>query len=144
MTANRWWVRFGARWMARIDGASGIVQMATLSVTAFSTFSIMLQNFGLGHIVPYLGAVCIAGFILFVYLYAEGGVWNQVSRDRVDLSTNYAGPTMRIDDELIGAAVFAAIHKRPPEDEELEAISEAVDQPWHDYREGIPEEKLRQ
>jgi hypothetical protein len=44
---------------------------------------------------------------------------------------------MRMDDELIGSSVFAAVHRRPPDEEEQEAISEAVDAPWREYRDGI-------
>lgn len=143
MTANRWWVRLGARWLARIDGASGIVQMATLSVTAFSTFSIMLQNFGMGYLVPYLGLVSTVGFVVFVYLYAEGGVWNQVSRDRVDMSTNYAGPTMRMDEEMAARAILAGLKQRPLTEEEREAIKAEADDVFFEYRDGIPEEKLQ-
>jgi len=137
MTATRWWVKVAARWLARIDGVKGQVQMFSLAVTAFSTFSIMLQGFGLGKYVPYLGIVSVVVGIVYVYLYTEGGVWNQVSRDRADMSTNYAGPSMRMDDEIIGCAVFAAINGRPPDEQERKAIAEAVDEPWGDYREGI-------
>lgn len=140
MTATRWWVKTAARWLARFDGVSGQVKMGSLAVTAFSTFSIMLQNFGLGHFVPYIGVAAFVFFIVYTYYFTEGGVWNQMARDRVDLSTNYAGPTMRMDDELIGLAVFAAVHERPPTDDERQAISEAVDGGWHDYRDGLSEE----
>jgi len=140
MTANRWWVKVAARWLARFDGVSGQVRMFSLAVTAFSTFSIMLQGFGYGHLVPYIGLVGLACGVVYTYYFTEGGVWNQMARDRVDLSTNYAGPTMRMDDELIGLAVFAAIHQRPPTDEERQAIVEAVDGPWHEYRDGLPPE----
>lgn len=139
MTATRWWVKFAARWLARIDGVKGQVQMFSLAVTAFSTFSLMLQGFGMGHVVPYIGVVGVSVGVAYTYLYSEGGVWNQVARDRVDLSTNYAGPTMRMDDEMIGLAVFAAIHKREPTPEEREAISNTLDDSWNDYRDGLPE-----
>lgn len=137
MTANRWWVKLAARWLARIDGVKGQVQMFSLAVTAFSTFSIMLQGFGLGHLVPFLGIAAALIGIVYVYLYTEGGVWNQVARDRQDLSNNFSGPTMRIDDELIGCAVFAAVHGRAPDDDERGEISEAVDGPWREYRQGM-------
>lgn len=140
MTAQRWWVKIIARWLARVDGVKGQVQMFSLAVTAFSTFSIMLQGFGLGHVVPYLGVGGVVLGIVYTYLYTEGGVWNQVARDRQDLSTNYAGPTMRMDDELIGLAVFAAIHQREPTAEERQAIANTLDDGWREYRDGLPEE----
>lgn len=140
MTAQRWWVRLAARWLARLDGVKGQIQMFSLAVTAFSTFALMLQGFGLGYVVPYVGIIAIVVGIVYTYLYTEGGVWNQVARDRQDLSTNYAGPTMRMDDELIGLAVFAAIHQREPSPEERQAISNTLDDGWHDYRDGLSPE----
>jgi len=137
MTANRWWVRLIARWLARIDGVKGQIQMFSLAVTAFSTFSIMLQGFGLGHIVPYLGGVAVLVGTLYVYLYTEGGVWNQVARDRQDLSTNFSGPTMAMDDTLIGISAFVAVNGRKPTKKEREMIEDAVKEQWDEYRDGI-------
>jgi len=136
MTANRWWVRLAARWLARIDGVTGQIQMVSLSVTAFSTFGILLQNYGLGGLVPYLGAAAAGGGLVYVYLYTEGGVWNQVAKDRQDLSNDFSGPTMKMDDTLIGVAVFAAINGREPDEDEIRTIERAVDGQWRDYRDG--------
>jgi len=137
MTATRWWVRLAARWIARLDGVTGQIQMFSLAVTAFSTFSLVLQGFGLGYIVPYLGVGGVVVGLAYTYLYTEGGVWNQVARDRQDLSTNFSGPAMYIDDVLTGVAVFSAVHGRPPDDDELAAIRAAIWDEWEEYREGI-------
>lgn len=137
MTANRWWVRWGARWAARLRGAQSYIQMASLGVTAFSTFSLVLQAAGLGRFVPAIAGLGIIGTFGFAWLYAEGGVWNQVQLDTQELSNNYAGPTMRIDDELIGLAVFAAVHGREPTEEEAEVIAETVDGGYRELRDGI-------
>jgi len=137
MTANRWWVKIAARWLARIDGIKGQVQMFSLAVTAFSTFSIMLQNFGLGSYVPYIGAVASVVGVIYAYYYNEGGVRNQVQKDRNDLSQNFSHPGNKIDDTIIGAAVFAANKGRVPDEEELEAIEESVDTVWREYRDGV-------
>jgi hypothetical protein len=137
MTANRWWVKLAARWLARIDGVQGQVRMISLAVTAFSTFSIMLQGFGLGRYVPYVAVFGVLMGTVYTYYYNEGGVRNQVQRDRADLATNFAGPSNKIDDTLIGAAVFGAVHGRPPDDEELDAIKDSVDKPWREFRQGI-------
>lgn len=140
MTANRWWVKAIARWLARIDGVKNHVQMFSLAITAFSTFSIMLQGFGLGHVVPYLGVAAIVLGVVYTYLYTEGGVWNQVARDRQDLSTNYAGPTMAMDDVTIGVAAFVAMQGRKPTAEERQMIEEGVKEQWMEYRNGLPAE----
>lgn len=137
MTAERWWVRYAARWLARIDGVSGQLRLAMLGLTGISTASLTLKQYGHGQYAWPLIITLSLGMLVYTYLYAEGGVWNQVSRDRADLATNYAGPTMKMDDEIIGAAVFAAMHGRPPEPEEYDAIRQAVDQPWQEYRHGI-------
>jgi len=71
MTANRWWVRKIARWLARINGVKAHIQMVSLAVTAFSTFSIMLQGFGLGEYVPIVGVGAALGGIVYTYLYTE-------------------------------------------------------------------------
>lgn len=136
-TAERWWVRVAARWLARIDGVSGQVRVFSLGVTAFSTFSLVLQNSGHGDLVVPLGVVGLLAVPLYTYLYTEGGVWNQMARDRADLSGNYAPPTMRIDDELIARGVLAALKGETLTRSERAAISDELDDGWHDYRDGI-------
>jgi uncharacterized membrane protein len=136
MTANRWWVRLAARWLARIDGVKGQVQMFSLAVTAFSTFSIMLQGFGLGRYVPYLGAIAAVVGTLYVYLYAEGGVWNQVQRDRQDMSNNWAGPNSKIQSELIARSVIAAQRGEELSETEREAVRNEAHSAFVEYRNG--------
>lgn len=140
MTANRWWVKAIARWLARVDGVKGQVQMVSLAITAFSTFSIMLQGFGMGRFVPYVGVIGVVTGVVYTYLYTEGGVWNQVARDRQDLSTNYAGPTLAMDDVTIGVATFVAMQGRKPTPEERAMIESAVREQWDEYRDGLPQE----
>lgn len=137
MTADRWWVRLAARWIARVDGVKAHIQMVSLAITAFSTFSIMLQNFGLDRFVPVVGIIGLVLGVAYTYLYAEGGVWNQVQRDRQDLSNNYSGPAMLMDDTTTAVGVFAAVHGRPPTEEEREMIENGVASQWKEYREGI-------
>lgn len=137
MTANRWWVRLAARWLARIDGVRGQVQMFSLAITAFSTFSIMLQGFGLGRFVAPLGVGAVLVGIVYVYFYNEGGVRNQVSRDRQDLSNNYSAPAMLMDDTVTGVSNFVAINGRRPTEDEREMIEAAVREQWLEYRDGI-------
>lgn len=146
MTATRTWVKVIARWIARVeiarwiarvDGVKSHVQMISLGVTAFSTFSIMLQGFGLGGYVLPLGIAIVGISPVYVYLYTEGGVWNQVSRDRRDLSTNYVSPGNLMDDTLIGVADFVARNGRKPTPKERQMIEEAVREQWEDFRDGI-------
>lgn len=137
MTANRWWVRLAARWLARVDGVSGQLRLAMLALTGFSTATLTLRQYGHGQLALPLVGVLSAGMVVYTYLYAEGGVWNQMARDRVDLSTNFAGPTMRMDDELIARGILAAQKGRELESDEREAIKTELDVAFQEYRHGI-------
>lgn len=136
MTATRWWVKAFARWQARIDAIKGQIQAASLAVTAFSTFSLVLQGFGLGRYVPYLGAVLAILGPTYAYLFFEGGVWNQVSRDRADMSSNFAGPAGRISTEMNGRTLTAGMKERPLTEEERRAIKSEADAVFEEYRDG--------
>lgn len=136
-TAERWWVRMAARWLARVDGVSGQIRVFSLGVTAFSTFSLLLQNSGHGELVAPLGIVLAILVPVYTYLYAEEGVWNQVNRDKMDMSTNYAGPTLRIDDELIARGVIAGMNGEELTDSERQAISNELDKAFAENRDGI-------
>jgi len=130
-------VKVAARWLARVDGVSGQIRVFSLAVTAFSTFSLVLQNSGRGELVTPLGVVLAVGLPAYIYVYAEGGVWNQVSRDKQDMSTNYAGPTMLMDDVQIAVGTFVAVHGRKPTEEEREEIESAIREQWSTYRNGV-------
>jgi hypothetical protein len=137
MTAQRWWVRAAARWIARINGVQGQVQMFSLAVTAFSTFSIMLQGFGLGWAIPYLGVGAAVLGIVYTYLYTEGGVWNQVARDRQDMSNNFAAPTSYIRSEMLARALLAGEKGEALSEEEREAMQDELGVTFRDLRDGI-------
>lgn len=137
MTATRWWVKAFARWQARIDAIKGQIQAVSLAVTAFSTFSLVLQGFGLGRFVPFLGVVLAVVGPAYAYLFFEGGVWNQVSRDRADMSSNFAGPGARISSEMQARALAAAIKEEPLTDAEREAIKHESDVVFGEFRDGV-------
>jgi hypothetical protein len=137
VTANRWWVRFGARWLARIDGVSGQLRLLFLAMTGYGIVLQTLARYGFGgYAIEFIAASGVL-LVIYTYYFNEGGVRNQVSRDRQDLAHNWAGPNMRMDDPLIGAAMFAAMEGRAPTEEEFEAIEEAVDTYWRGYRDGV-------
>ena len=136
-TAQRWWVRLAARWLARVDGVSGMIRLAMLGMTGLSTATLTLRQYGHGEYAWPLIAVVMIGTIVFTYLYTEGGVWNQMSRDRQDLSNNFAGPSMRINDELLARGLLAAEEKRELSDTERQAIKTELDAAFEEYREGL-------
>lgn len=136
-TAERWWVRLAARWLARVDGVSSQLRLAMLGMTGVSTATITLKQYGHGEFAWPLIAVTAIAVLAFTYLYTEGGVWNQVSRDRNDMSSNFAGPTMRIDDELEAVSIVAGIKGRSLTEAEREAIEAELDRAWAKYRDGV-------
>lgn len=137
MTATRWWVRLGARWLARVDAVKGQIQMLSLAVTAFSTFSLLLQSFGLGQFVAPLGVGGVVGALAYAYLYAEGGVWNQVSRDRADMASDWAGPNAAITTEMTARALRAAEKGDELSDDERQAVRGEVGDAFHELRDGV-------
>ena len=137
MTAQRWWVKLAARWLARVDGVSGMIQLAMLGLTGISTATLTLRQYGHGEYAwPFIAVVSV-GALVFTYLYTEGGVWNQMARDRQDLSTNFAGPSMRMNNELLARAVLAAEEGRELSEDERRAIKTELDHAFDEYRDGI-------
>jgi len=125
------------------------LQAMSLAVTAFSTFSLVLQNAGYGEYVPHLGVVAGLGWIVYTYYYAEGGVHNQKQRDMVDLSDNYSGPTMALD-ALIESKQLAylAYSIQNGDEKSLEKLQSemreiSIDE-WKDLRNGLDDELLEQ
>lgn len=137
MTAQRWWVRLAARWLARVDGVSGMIRLAMLGLTGLSTATLTLRQYGHGEYAwPFIGVVA-GGTVIFTYLYTEGGVWNQMARDRQDLSTNFAGPSMRMNNELLARGILAAEEGRELSERERQAIKGELDHAFAEYRDGI-------
>lgn len=141
MTADRTWVKAVARWLARIDGISGMLRLAMLGLTGVSTMSITLKDYGLQRFVwPLIGLLCV-GTLLFAYYYTEGGVWNQVHRDKRDMSQNYATPFQRISNEMTARALYAGEKGSELSKEERDAIKQEIDMAYSEMRDGIEVEK---
>jgi hypothetical protein len=137
VTADRAWVKATARWIARIDSVQGHLGLAFQAMSGVGIASGALKYFGMSQFVaPFIVLVAV-GVLGFAYLYSEGGVWNQVSRDRSDMSSNFATPRDVIDDTLIATGVFAAQNGRPPDEHEMDVIHEAVRGQWEEFRDGI-------
>lgn len=137
MTAQRWWVRLAARWLARIDGVSGTIKLAMLGMTGLSTATLTLRQYGHGQYAWPLIAVVMVGTLVYTYLYTEGGVWNQMARDRQDMSSNFAGPAMRMRNEMLARGVLAAEKGRTLDDDERDAIASELDAAFDEFRDGI-------
>lgn len=137
MTAQRWWVKLFARWQARLDAVQGQIQMASLAVTAFSTFSLLLRDAGYGDLVVPLGGLLAIAGPGYAYFFFEGGVWNQVSRDRADMSGNFAGPGARISAELIAAGLAPVLNDGAINKDEREQMEQELDRVFEKYRDGV-------
>lgn len=137
MTANRFWVRYLARWAARFDGISRMVNMGFLGLTGFSTASLMLKQYGYGEYAMPMGIILFFGAMIAAYLYAEGGVWNQVNRDKRDLSLNHSTPHMKISNEMTARGFFAGMKGRELTENERKAIRSEIDGAYQELRDGI-------
>ena len=137
MTAVRWWVKMFARWQARIDAVKGQVQVISIAVTGYSTFSLVLQGAGLGEFVLPLGLILVAVAPIYAYMFFEHGVWNQVSRDRADMSSNYAGPNQRIGTEFTVRGLGALEKGRELTEDERKILQKELDETFSEYRDGI-------
>lgn len=137
MTATRWWVRVAARWLARVDGVSSILRLGMLGLTGISTMVVALRDTGLGHLIAPAIVTIALGTVAFAYLYAEGGVWNQVRRDKSDLSKNYSTPFQRISNEMTARALYAGEVGRELTPAEREAIRSEVAAAYDELRDGV-------
>lgn len=121
MTAQRWWVKLYARWVARIQAVQGQLNLFFTALSGTSLASGALKYFGapawlIGVFLAGLAALLVA----YVYLYSEGGVWNQKERDQTDLSTNYIGPGKAMDMLLQGR--------------QRKVLAQAIDEGWDGER----------
>lgn len=128
---------FIGRWLMRIQAVQGILQLVGIGVTAASTLTTALVAVGAEEYAVPLLAAGLIGAPVFAWCYVELGLFNRKNRENVDRGNNFATPRDKIDDTLIAVGVFAAVHGRPPEDEEYKAIEQAIEEPWSDFRDGV-------
>lgn len=142
MTAQRWWVKSFARWQARIDASLQEINLGLRMISSGGIGSAALEYLGQGWLIlPFL-TLMVVGVLGYAWVVFEGGVKNQVAKDRQDMISNFSNPTMLIDDILIAVGVYAAINEELPTEEDVGRIAHAVRTEWDDYREGVPEEWL--
>jgi hypothetical protein len=137
VTAQRWWVRWFARQLARIDGVAGQLRLAFLMLTGVSTALVALRSYGYGQYAwPMIAGLGIAT-VVYTYAYTEGGVWNQQRRDKADMATNWAGPNMLIQARMMARALRAAEKGEPLDEQEVNALTEESERMWQDMRDGV-------
>lgn len=136
-TATRWWVRTAARWLARLEGVSKQLRLGMLTMTGISTGLVALKSYGLGRFAWPLVIGTSLSVVVYTYLFTEGGVWNQQQRDKADLSTNYAGPSMRIRAEMVVRGIGAYEKQRTLDETERSAVREELDATFDEYRDGV-------
>jgi len=136
-TAQRWWVKLSARWLARFNVIDGLVNMISLIITAMSTALFAMQSYGYGRYAPHAIVAAGIGGTVFTYLYAEGGVYNHQQRDYKDMSRNFTEPRDRMNKIGGALATFYALNQRPPTEKERQEIIEIVDEWWLEFRDGM-------
>lgn len=138
MTANRWWVRAFARWIARVKSVQGQLNLFFTAISGISLASGALRYFGMPtHIIVILIGLTAVVLLAYTYYYSEGGVWNQVSRDQRDMSANYADPKSRINTEMSARAMAAMLKGRELSDDERTAGLAELDKAYEENRDGI-------
>lgn len=142
MTADRWWVRLAARWLARVEAVAPMVRMGMLSMTGLSTALIGLKQYGYDEYARPLIAVVVVGTLVFTWYYTEGGVFNQKNRDWTDMGDNYSGPTMLMDARLEAKQLaYLAYVLQTGTDKSFDEIQadmqELTDTEWAAMRDGI-------
>lgn len=100
MTAGNRVSRWVARWVMRAEAAGNLLRLVFFGLTGLSTALITLKQYGHDTYAWPFTITLVVGTILFMYVYAEQGVFNQKNRDRADVGDNYSGPTMLMDAKL--------------------------------------------
>lgn len=128
---------FIGRWLMRFEVSQSIMSMFFQGTTAVSALSGVLSYAGYNQYV--LPVLAIWGLMMpaIAFIIADGGILNRKNREKSDYGNNYSTPRDKIDDTLIGTAVFAAIHGREPTEDELDTIENSVDVKWRDFRNGV-------
>jgi hypothetical protein len=144
MTAVRWWVKWYARQLAKIDSVQGQLGLFFQGMTGVSVASGVLKFFGapmwaIGGFVLLL-AVLLAGY---VHLYSVGGVWNQKQLDKRWLSNNWLGPNAVIVQNVGAKGIVAGIKGRELTDEERDAVEGEILRASSELLEGIDIEDVR-
>lgn len=129
------------RWLMRMQAVQGIITMVSSGITAASTLTFALQSLGYTRVAPWVLGFGFIATPLFAYAYTEYGLFNRKNRENVDKGNNFATPRDKIDDSLIGAAVFGAVHGREPDEEEMQTIMNSVEKPWKEFRDGVDLER---
>lgn len=147
MTADNRLFRWVARWFMRAEAAGNILRIIFFGLTGLSTALFTLQSYGYDQYARHFTAALVGGTIVFMYLYAERGVFNQKNRDKADAGDNYSGPTMLLD-ARIGARQLAylgyALQNGDGKDlDELEREMRAItEEEWAELRQGVDVETI--
>lgn len=139
MTATRWWVKLFARWKAKISAVQADISLFFAGVRTVAIASGIMAFFDLPN--WFIGGSMAAIFVvvlLYAHLFSEGGVWNQMQRDKRDYSNNFAGPNGRIVQEIGARAFVAGMQGEELTAEQRQAIAAEADQSFQDLRDGIP------
>lgn len=148
MTASNRLFRWVARWFMRIEAAGNILRIMLFGGTFLTTGLSALKQYGHDqYALPFIGAVG-AGTLVFAYVYAEMGVYNQKNRDSADVGDNYSGPTMLFDGKIRARQLaylgYVLENGNDKSIEEIhEQMQELTEEQWLELRDGADIEKLQ-
>lgn len=137
-TAVRWWVRMYARWMARVKGVQGQLSLLFQGMSGVGIASGAMKYLGAPlWVIGVLAVLFIVGLVWYVYTFSEEGIWNQVQRDRRDLSNNFAGPNGYIVSRIQAKAIVAGLQGAELSDEQEKAIEAMATEEFEALRDGV-------
>lgn len=137
-TAVRWWVRMYARWMARVKGVQGQLSLLFQGMSGVGIASGAMKYLGAPlWAIGVFGVLFCAFLIWYIYTFSEEGVWNQVQRDRRDLSNNFAGPNGYIVSRIKAKAFVAGMQGEELSPEQEQAIEEVARKEFEQLRDGV-------
>lgn len=142
MTVENGFVRRIARWIMRVEAAGNVLRIALFGGTFLTTGLTALQQYGYSRYAwPFIG-ITGSTILLFAYVYAEFGVFNQKSRDMADVGDNYSGPTMLMDgriraEQLAMLAYILQSQDNANIEEIREQMHSLTDEQWAQLRDGI-------
>lgn len=125
------------RWLMRVQAVQGLIQMASMGVTAASTLTFALQSLGYTRLAPVALAAGLVGTPAFAYAYTEFGLYNRKNRERMDRGDNFAGPGMYMNHIAQARYIAAAIAHADDPETAMDASERVARDTIRGFRDGV-------
>lgn len=124
--------------MARVKGVQGQLSLLFQGMSGIGIASGAMKYLGAPlWAIGGFGIFFCAFLVWYIYTFSEEGIWNQVQRDRRDLSNNFAGPNGYIVSRIQAKAIVAGLQGKELTPEEEQAIEAMADKEFRALRDGI-------